>query len=127
VVVVLVVVPATVALVVVVPATVALVVVLPATVALVVVVPATVALVVVVPATVALVKVALLPLLLFCILLRTPRADDDADADAAHDEAQQARSAIVAVVEGILIAREYCAPLGSRCSDTRVDTGWDVR
>jgi hypothetical protein len=110
---------------------VALVVVLPATVALVVVVlvvvPATVALVVVVPATVALVKVALLPLLLFCILLRTPRADDDADADAAHDEAQQARSAIVAVVEGILIAREYCAPLGSRCSDTRVDTGWDVR
>jgi hypothetical protein len=39
-------------------------------------------------------------------------ADDDADADAAHDEAQQARSAIVAVVEGSLIAREYCAPLG---------------
>jgi hypothetical protein len=54
-------------------------------------------------------------------------ADDDADADAAHDEAQQARSAIVAVVEGILIAGEYCAPLGSRCLDTRVDTGWDVR
>jgi hypothetical protein len=46
---------------------------------------------------------------------RTDAADDDdadADADAAHDEAQQARSVIVAVVEGSLIAREYCAPLG---------------
>ena len=49
---------------------------------------------------------------------RTDAADaDDADADAAHDEARQARSAIVAVVEGSLIAREYCAPLGS--SDVR--------